>query len=148
MRHGSWSFCVSAWLLCSSNDSLLPYIGNMIKCDRGYQEKCNISYLKGKSVFLLEVYWFYLSLLAYWLEIFHMKSHSNGTVAVVYKMRICIVVIDSLILAEIQTDWMSIRNGYQNTISGCFTPVLGHLVLYHPRKNTKEPVWSIPHIPQ
>lgn len=41
---------------------------------------------------------------AYWLEIFHMKSHSNGTVAVIYKMRICIVVTDSLILAEIQTD--------------------------------------------
>lgn len=41
VTHGSWSFCVSAWLLCSSNHSLLPYIGNMIKCDRGYKEKCN-----------------------------------------------------------------------------------------------------------
>lgn len=41
---------------------------------------------------------------ACWLEIFHMKSHSNGTVAVVYKMRICIVVTGSLILAELPTD--------------------------------------------
>lgn len=39
---------------------------------------------------------------------------------------------------------MPIRNGYQNTVSEGFTPVLGHVILYsrHPRKGANKTLWS------
>lgn len=49
-------------------------------------------------------------------------------------MMICVILAGSLILVELPTDWMPIRNGYQNTISEGFTPVLGHVMLYQPRE--------------
>lgn len=57
-------------------------------------------------------------------------------------MMICIIVAGNLILVELPTDWMPIRSGHQNAISGGFIPVLGHVMLYQPRRGTNKPLWS------
>lgn len=60
-------------------------------------------------------------------------------------MMICIIVAGSLILVELPTDWTPLRNGYENTVSEGFTPVMGHVtLLYQPRRGTNKLLRSTP----
>jgi len=57
---------------------------------------------------------------------------------------ICIIVSGSLILVELPTEWMPIRNEYQNTVSEGFTLVLGHVMLNQLRRGTSKLLWNTP----
>lgn len=71
---GSWSFCVIARLLCSSNCSLLLCIGNKT-------QKIVVDYYLRRKIFIptesLLVLWYFMG--ACWLWVFHWRSQSNGT---------------------------------------------------------------------
>lgn len=63
---------------------------------------------KKENLYQLKPYFLFFFMGSYWLEIFYCVSYIGGTLAVVYKTRISIIVTSNLILAGLQTDWMGV----------------------------------------